>query len=670
MGIHSYIKELEPIVLYTFDPRESFLDVEKCTGFYVNATETDFPPLELKNSGIYLKEPFLNFNTPALSYIEYGALYKSFSTSSGHTVAGSYINPLTSVLTNYSFKNGSLYAEADFEDQISFTEEPYTIFFQMKSASLSSSVTSIQPYILYVDDIITASYFGIRSVCEFEIGNFFLYDIVSGFGYSSYVTSYEEEILPQCSFGYTAETSISYNPNGIYNEVEFDEAVNIFYDRTYASAIMDDTYFQFRHIKLKLINSTILTDDNVGTTVSYNQNKIVNVFIEHDPIEQKTMLYLDKGGASQLFTSHPFSDNVIRIGYKSGLRRQTLLGYELLSTNIADTPKLNVSFDNFAIYPRKLTKHERIKMFDLNREFSERYISYGYNQLYTFESLYDAVSRRYIENDTLVPNILGTSYLRIKSSNKNNMPYVYRRTDSEIEYVFHNTSHSMITVGRSPTTNFHISMLRSDTKTLSFKFSTTDSNGVLFACGDYNYTSSNFSFIMNGGTLEIWAENEYKVGITGMNNGDWNSIHVLFDTSSTKFYVNQMLYHTITRSIKPSINTPLHFGSSIPGNSLECDLSLIGCSQQLLSNDDINTLKENTILYSAYGQITINNVPIGTKIYVYNRYDGKLIEKIISDEVDGTFKYVNKTPYVLTVIVSDSGYLNGRAYIVDPIEIK
>ena len=60
-GIHQYIKDLDPILLYTFDPLNSFLDLDSCTGFYINSTETEFPPLELKNSGIYFKEPFLKF---------------------------------------------------------------------------------------------------------------------------------------------------------------------------------------------------------------------------------------------------------------------------------------------------------------------------------------------------------------------------------------------------------------------------------------------------------------------------------------------------------------------------------------------------------------------------------------------------------------------------------
>ena len=78
-GIHQYIKDLDPILLYTFDPLNSFLDLDSCTGFYINSTETEFPPLELKNSGIYFKEPFLKFIMPALSYIENNGAKKSFS---------------------------------------------------------------------------------------------------------------------------------------------------------------------------------------------------------------------------------------------------------------------------------------------------------------------------------------------------------------------------------------------------------------------------------------------------------------------------------------------------------------------------------------------------------------------------------------------------------------
>ena len=97
---------------------------------------------------------------------------------------------------------------------------------------------------------------------------------------------------------------------------------------------------------------------------------------------------------------------------------------------------------------------------------------------------------------------------------------------------------------------------------------------------------------------------------------------------------------------------------------------MIGISEKSISHLNIVNLKQNTTLYEARGQVTINNVQIGTKIFIYDRATGNLIDTLYSDDVNGVFKYVNRTPYVLTIIVTDSGYLNGRSYIVDPIEIK
>lgn len=670
MGIHAYIKELNPIVLYTFDPQYSFLNTESCTGFYINSTEFEFPPLELKNSGIYIKEPFLKFITPALSYIENNSLKKSFSTSNGLTIYGSY--PLDNgSKENYSFNNGSLYAEVDLSDNLDFIVNSYTIFFQLKVSSLLADVTYKQPYILYTENLSGLTNFGLFSRCSFYDGKLFDEDIIISSGHSSYVLNYDEEIRSDLSYGYFSTCNLSYNPANMYTNVIINDPLSIFYNRTYFSTDMTDLYFKFRNIELNILqDGYIVTDPLSSSEIGIPLDKVINVFLEYDSVTSQTLIYIDKAAPVIIKTDYAFTNNILKLGYESKLRRSYVPGYEAINTNIADTPKLNVSFDNLSIYPRKLTNQEKDRLYDINRDFPDRFAEYGYNQLYLFDDLYDIVSRKYIENETMLTNKLGASYLYVKCSKNSDLPYIYRQNDVEIEYVYHNTKYSCISTNRNPNNSYPISMIRNDTRTVSFRFNTTDLDGALFSCGLYEHDPNNIGLLMDSGNLQIWIGAELKSTVTGIANGEWHSAHIVFNDSTTRIYIDNEVYFSVTTLIKPSQNTMTLFGSIIPGNSLECDYALIGASNVALSLYKISTLKQNTSLYSAMGQITINNVPIGTSIYVYDRSTGILIDTIISSSLDGTFKYVNKTPYVLTIIVSDSGYLNGRAYIVDPIEIK
>lgn len=114
------------------------------------------------------------------------------------------------------------------------------------------------------------------------------------------------------------------------------------------------------------------------------------------------------------------------------------------------------------------------------------------------------------------------------------------------------------------------------------------------------------------------------------------------------------------------------FGNGIPGNNdLEVDFALIGVSSKQLLPQDIGVfIDASKFAYSAHGQITLNNIAVGTNVFIYNRHSGELIEKIQSDSADGTFTYVNRYPYTISVIVAGSTLLSGKSYIVDPIEIE
>ena len=68
--------------------------------------------------------------------------------------------------------------------------------------------------------------------------------------------------------------------------------------------------------------------------------------------------------------------------------------------------------------------------------------------------------------------------------------------------------------------------------------------------------------------------------------------------------------------------------------------------------------------------MTLNNIAIGTPVFVYNRDTGELIERITTSSENGNFVYYNKTPNTLSIVVADSTLTQGSSYIVDPVELQ
>jgi hypothetical protein len=680
-GIHQYIKDLDPILLYTFDPLHSFVDLDSCTGVYINITETEFPPLELKNSGIYFKEPFLKFIMPSLSYIENNSTKKSFSTGYPKSISGSFKIPYEMYIRNYSFNNGSLYTIADLDESeyISFVDSPYTIFFQLKLTRINT-VSQLLPHLLDADVIKTTSYFGIFSYFEFYNADLLNNKPANNyFGFESYALLYDE-IINTNYFGYNVTADLQYNKFKTLNEIVFNMPQMVYIpdssdvpEALYSPFGLDINYFRFRGCELNLLYNSIILENNNFVELEYD--RIYNIFFEYAPDNRIIKLYVDKGIVGEI-SKKQFSDNILKIGYNSRLTPGRI--ENVPDAHQINTPTVNMHMDNFSIYPRYLSRAEKDRLYDINRDYPARFIEYGYTQLYTFEHFHDSKSQRYIENETQIPNIYGHSYLYAYTSNTltvDTLPYVYRQNDTEIEYVYHNSKYSCLGSKRNDY-NFYDSMFRSESKTISFRFKTSDRNGALFTIGHQEHRSFNIGLLMNGGSLEIRCGDILRKSLTGIANGEWHSVFIVYDSvdihTRIKIYIDDEIYvnHVNGGQNTPPLQAEVKFGTNLPGLSLECDYAMIGISEAALSHLNIVNLKQNTTLYEARGQVTINNVQIGTKIFIYDRATGNLIDTLYSDDVNGVFKYVNRTPYVLTIIVTDSGYLNGRSYIVDPIEIK
>ncbi len=687
MGIHKYIKDLDPEVLYTFDPRDSFIDIATSTGVYINNTEYDFPSLEIKNSGLFYKKN-MDFVNPAVSGVENSSLYKSFGNGSFEYYYGSARNSDGKFPINFKMNVCSSYTEADYADHYDsiIDSEKYTIFFQT-SAFYDGTITN-QVLPLYLksleEDSQYVSRFGYFSYAEFaNPANDILQPKEISFGFNL-INSALYDISPTSYFGFGSTSNITFNPF----KTEGSEVVQLidFLSHptyNYNSYGLQHSYFKFGNITL--VHQNIANDnyrigiiDNFGATnyfVSSPQNKNISIAIEVDVINNNAKVYVNKQDFvfCQLPTEH---DKILKIGYETRWEEhnsilpadQPIIKYNAFR---AYYPSFNVKFDNVAIYKRALSKEERINLFDLNMNFLDRYAEYGYSQLYDFSDLYDKDSTRYIENNTMVLNLLGTSYLYSNTSRRKieEMPYVVRYIDEIKEYSFRCVKHSSISSGRNNNTDTPISMIRT-AGTLTFLFKTNSMDGLLFSNTQYESVDTNINIFFNSGFFELWIGSSLKTRVDGFSNGVFHKVDIIFGSNSALIYINEVLYYThIGRVIDTSAMTI--FGNGLPGNrDFDCEFALIAFSGKQLTLPEIISFKSNINLYSARGQVTLNNIAVGTNVYICNRDTGELIEILISSEIDGTFVYTNRYPYTITVIVTDTTLLNGRSYIVDPVEVK
>ena len=691
MGVHKNIRDLNPLVLYTFDRNESYIDPDNNTGYSANRTEFDFPPLMIYNSGLFYKGYNLKTFQPALSEIEQNTKYQSFNTGIPQYVNMGYTNSKDNAYT-FTLNNGSIYANVDLSEQIPIIKsgESYTISFQFTGTPLNGFTTNI-PLIRVPDDITTLGRFGYFSYAEIVgVDNkLSQYDLTMGIGYLVDATE-SNNLYAEHKFGFSIDGSLTTISAWELPETPIPYPHPIYYGSTYSTAKYIDV-FKFDNIILSAYRTNSNTvalyiktiKSNINNVITYNYTRIAtsvddsiqSIFIvvtKNADNHQQVKIYTNTSTyTTTLANSNLIQSNILHVGIKS----------EWLKSSVKDpvynidlyestSPNLSVKFDNIGIYNREITRVEALNIYYTNYNYLSIFKLFGYYQLYDFSTLYTKGATRYIEDNTTIPNMINgnTSYLYAQV-NYNYMPYVVKSNAYDYEYVFKCTKHCSIMTRRN-TQGWPVSMIRSSTGTLSFSFKTSDLNGILFANSLYEKNSSNIVLLMNYGYLEIWVADTLVSRISDMSNNEWHTVFITFG-GTTDFYIDKTLYYTHQSEL---INTGAMtlFGNGLPGNTdLEVDFALIGVSYSKLDPSDMDIFTNvSKVTYSAYGQITLNNIAVGTNIFIYNRYTGALIEKLQSDSADGTFTYVNRYPYTISVIVADSTLISGKSYIVDPVEIE
>lgn len=697
MGFHKKIRDHGPIVYYTFDPKETYGDTYTGIGVFGNKVETEFPPLTMKNTGLTYIHDKLDFISPSLAKIELFSLYKSVSTGSPKLTTDvsrnvNDTNPISFTYNNHSMIYESVLSQENINEMKSGFEGVYTIFFQIKAYPIEG-ISSIQYTNAFNEYLEPISHFGTATHCILTTNRTFDEDIISSFGVSSELVG-EQLIKATCNFGFEMKGNVyikQWDPKAEFKPLT---PIMFYKGASYNISEMSKEYLSFGFVKMNIntyknpSNNNMSYSLNFPTLIGLSSNQNVgynpgiscssdiatNIFLEIDENRKLIRWWDGKTYMGEYIYSNELEfSNIIKIGYRSRWDRHNIQDNDIFESNEskflrkANFPISVVEFDNFAIFNKTLTEKEKNELMDSNTPYEEFYSSRGFNQLYDFKGLYNN-HKRLLENSTSIPNIFGSSNLTLLCSTSD-LPYIeYLQNDPRLDHYLILRKNASIQSNRN-TFGRPVSIM-GNSGTLTFMFKTIDGNGVLFFNGKYENSSRNLMLLFSYDYLEIWHGNSLYGRISGLNNNEWHYVDIIYNNLSTKIYIDEILYHDSIQTIANEESLS-GFGNCLPGNTgLDVELAMIAQSNLALNLSDLKALKNNRTIYSASGQVTLNNIAIGTTIFVYNRDTGALIERLTTSSENGNFVYYNKTPNTLTIVVADSTLTQGSSYIVDPIELQ
>lgn len=643
MGLHKYIRSLNPIGLYTFDVDETFItDSISNSGYFINKADSDFPPLVINTSDLFTPINNVQFINPALSYIETSATFKSFSNGPGNLYNAQSSDQNGGNYSTFYINSNSIYLLGDMMDYISeITESTYTILFQLKCDPISGITQSIPTY-TYMDNITSYAYTGQYSYC--------------------YMTGGTDGISNMITVGKPGLSS----PTLFYNQVKYDKGS------------LDNIYFSFNEFIMHLVDFNNSTNFmpytynkagqyiSIGPTLTYRDVYLVKVTINKS--NGLINITYDKNTTVYSYTAPSSSNNnILKIGYRTYWSDTGSYYQSKYPLKKANFPLMNAKFDNVSFFNRTLTQNEINTIFDLNMDYIKQYSYYGFTQLYDFSNLYRRQYTNYIEDNTYVQNLLGATNLYIEAD-YSNLSYVSRNNTTTNTYYYNCVGYNNI---RCPgyTTNGG-SLIDDASYTIMFSFNTTDMSGILFSNSKVEYSSKSFSLLFSGGAIQLWIENRNKISISGYNNGNWHNVIIICNGTSTYFYIDNTLFYTYNSPLT-EYNGTTEFGSAIPGqNHLDCKYAMIAYANKAIDIVTLISLFNHLTVYTSTGQVTLNNIALDTFVYVYNRYTGELLDVLETDSGTGSFTYINYYPYTITLVITDSSLTIGKSYIIDPVQIQ
>ena len=244
MGFHKKLRELDPVVYYTFDPRETYGDVYYGIGDYGNKVETEFPHLHMYNTGLMWIYDNITFVQPSLANIESSALYKAASNGPPKLYTALATN-LNNTNRSFTFNASSMYYETEFSDEnieeLNINGE-YTIFFQVEAEPISgySGTLYTNAFKEYLEPRV---HFGFNIYCPLSTTSQLGPNIENHFGF---ITKLMEENAIEASFSFGAEMKVELLTSNIVDPNKpliIPNAILFYSDVSYTTSMMDTTYF-------------------------------------------------------------------------------------------------------------------------------------------------------------------------------------------------------------------------------------------------------------------------------------------------------------------------------------------------------------------------------------------------------------------------------------------
>lgn len=622
LGIHRLIKEQEPLVLYSFDTNDLYNSGSY--NVYTSTIESDYPTLEVVKYQIENPINSTTFARQSLSYTETSSVFKSFYNSTGSISSEKLASNLKDKTTYSRFKINdiSYTAECNLEDNGIIPLSSYTLLMHINVLSKGNYSNNI-PQKLISDGFYCKSLFGYFSKANIDkitqipvIGD----NIgIEYFGYSSrcYLETQFDREEPYIDM---------FTPTEYYN-------VNPLYEKDSKLP-----YFEYSNILFTIYNNSIYIIDGNELILLFTIDIGYNHLLKLNVLDNIINASLDGKIKKTITLKTQNVSKKLQIGPKCYLKNTNQKINDAFINDIY-FPYYTVAFDNVCILDHDISDNDMLKMYDFNRTMEMQYLSLGMDTIIDLGAFY--------KNNLSILGISNTLSNEFILSNYLDNCIINKYADTMYEYSLFIGENSLLT-------------LNSYITSINFSFKTDDQYGSLF------YINNKYYIKVDNGILKLYNRGILLFSYTGISNSKWHN----FLINDGKIYLNYNLIYS---------NTDLSkfygvFGNISPacGNSLNFEISNIIYSKYSSFIIDINRLKQiqttNRLLYKSNGTVTINNLPINSKICIYNRDNGTLIKIIESDNIQGSFEYSNTNPYPLTILVIDK--LNRyQTYILDPVQI-
>lgn len=652
-GASKYIESLNPLAYYTFDDADTVVNDNKY--YFINKTPYDFPFLRVNTTSIDGYTTINNHNPTSysLSNVEVSRSYKSYSTG---------------YLKDYDF------------NQITYRSDytgDFVVYHRIETPKKFSPITTptIDEIPDYVYNDIGNEYTIMMQIKAFDMMTM-----------QSFGTLCREDFTKDPLFPDAPVLDINGNVIDITKPryIELPSPIDIDHQRKSISFWLLDIVFRIEYLRenyciLRLMSSTgiivnslvmstdestnvafVVTEKNISIRTETTETSIVSARTRYPEVDRKKIQFGFITAHSEKSYSNTSQPESIR--YRDSGKLTPLY-----------CNRYNVLFDNISLVNRALSVAEVRRYHALNTDIKRMYKNNGFVELYDFNQHYDNYSTDHLQSGYPIVDVISgvRSSLRPSSDDPYNGFVVNRYESGNIQYSLKFSKRSMLY--DMPYYNYSNTyrLIKQESFSLSFFFKTSDNDGLLYAYSKNVSDTRNIMFIFKGGVLQFWRGAEILLELNGYSNNEFHHIVITNSESSMRVYMNKALIYTgygayDSSSLKCSV-----FGNGLPHvKGLEFELALLAYGNRPISALGIFDINSNNIMYEASGIITLNNIRVGTTVLIYDHYSGELLERTRSSAADGIFRYSNRYPFTITVVVNDDDMLSGRSYIVSPVELK